>query len=205
MAGAEKTDSVFAKRVLEAFGLHEKSKRPISFAFSSKTVPTNWEAYTFDLEWEFYYVIAPGANLSQVRSLTSGISKENFGLVAALDSQLILVFKRSKKDDNGPLIVILRKEEDLERAVGAIKKFNFVSDVLTAHSSLSGLVDLLKAGAERHFVNRGLFSTYFLKERLKDSLSKRGRNPSKETDSLLSKFGGEFQLQPILLPKFWKL
>lgn len=193
MAGAENIDKALdGERLLRAFGLAEKSKRSISFAFSSKVVPSNWKAFSFDLEWEFYYVSAPGANLSQIRALASGIGKENFGLVAVTEGLVFLVLRRSMKDDNVPLLVPLRREEDYERAIGVIKKFNFVSDVLTAHSSLSSLVDLLKSGAERHFTNRGLFSTYFVKERLKDCLSKRGRNTPKEIEELLAKFGGEF-------------
>jgi Alw26I/Eco31I/Esp3I family type II restriction m6 adenine DNA methyltransferase len=183
-----------SNRLLEAFGLGGKSARLISFAFSSKVVPAEWKAYSFDLEWEFYYVVAPGATLSQIRALASGISKENFGLVAVCGDEVFLALRRSKKDDNGPLLIPLRKEDDFEKVIGAVNKFNFVSDVLTAHSSLSSLVDLLKAGAERHFVNRGLFSNYFLKERLSDCLSKRGRSPSKEGSGLLGKLGGEFPI-----------
>lgn len=189
---ASETIPSSAERVLRAFGLNEKAKRPISFAFSSKVVPSGWKAFGFDLPWEFYYVLAPNANLSQVRSLASGIGRENFALLAITDSQVVLVLRRSKKDDNAPLPFPLRKEEDFERVIGAIRRFNFTSDVLTAHSSLSSVVDLLKVGAERHFTNRGLFSSYFLKERLPECLSKRGRVPSKEIDGLLGKFEGEF-------------
>jgi len=193
MAGITKTiGNQSIERLLQAFGLDEKTKRAISFAFSSKAIPSNWKAFSFDLPWEFYYVLSPDANLSQIRALASGISKENFGLVAVTGGQVFLVLRRSMKDDNVPLLVPLRREEDYERAIAAIKKFNFVSDVLTAHSSLSSLVDLLKAGAERHFTNRGLFSTYFVKERLRECLSKRGRNTPKEIEVLLAKFGGEF-------------
>ncbi|MCW4003627.1 MAG: hypothetical protein NWE95_06930 [Candidatus Bathyarchaeota archaeon] len=180
------------KRVLQAFGLDERTKRTISFAFSSKPALASWKAFTFDLPWEFYYVLAPDANLSQVRSLASGISRENFGLLAVTSGQVILVLRRSKKDDNAPLLFPLRKEEDFERVVGVIRKFNFTSDVLTAHSSLSSVVDLLRVGAERHFVNRGLFSSYFLKERLSECLSKRGRAPAREIGGLLGRLEGEF-------------
>lgn len=180
------------KKVLEAFGVRDEVKRACSFAFSSKVVPSNWRAFAFDLPVAFYYVLAPGGAVTQVRSLALGIGKENFVVLAVLDSQAVLVLRRSKKGDDAPLLVVLRKEEDFERVVSVVRRFNFVSDELTAHSSLYSLVDLLRTGAERHFTNRGLFSTYFLKERLSECLSKRGRVLSKESAGLLSKFEGEF-------------
>jgi len=188
--------SVGAKRILEAFGVDEQSKRACSFAFSSRPVPSSWKAFTFDLPVAFFYVLAPDGNLTQVRALASGISKENFVLLAVCDGQVVLVLRRSKKDDNAPLPIPLRKEEDFEKAVSAIRRFNFLSDELTAHSSLYSVVDLLRAGAERYFTNRGLFSNYFLKERLSGCLSERGRSPPKEADGLLSKFDGEFPAVP---------
>jgi hypothetical protein len=184
------------QKVLEAFGVKDEAKRACSFAFSSRVVPSSWRAYTFDLPLAFYYVLAPGGTVTQVRSLALGIGNENFVVLAVLDSQVVLVLRRSKKDDDTPLFVVLRKGEDFERVIGAVRRFNFVSDELTAHSSLFSLVDLLRAGAERHFTNRGLFSTYFLKERLSECLSKRGRVVSKECEGLLSKFGEEFPAVP---------
>lgn len=180
------------EKVLEAFGVKDEVKRACSFAFSSKVVPSSWRAFTFDLPVAFYYVLAPGGTVTQIRSLALGIGKENFVVLAVLDGQAVLVLRRSKKGDDAPLLVVLRKEEDFERVVSAVRRFNFVSDELTAHSSLYSLVDLLRTGAERHFTNRGLFSTYFLKERLSECLSKRGRVLSKESAGLLFKFEGEF-------------
>lgn len=181
-----------AKRVLEAFGVDEQVKRACSFAFSSRPVPASWKAFTFELPLAFYYVLAPGGNVTQIRSLAFGVSKENFVLLAVLDSQVVLVLRRSKKDDNAPLPVPLRKEEDFERVVSAIRKYNFVSDELMAHSSLYSVVESLRGGAERYFTNRGLFSNYYLKDRLSGCLSERGRSPPKEAGGLLSKFDGEF-------------
>jgi hypothetical protein len=186
------TLSANAKRILDALGVREAERRTCSFAFSSRPVPASWKAFTFGLQWEFYYVLAPNGNITQIRSLALGISRENFALLAVCDSQVILVLRRSKKEDSTPLPIPLRKEEDFERVIGVIRKFNFVSDVLTAHASLYSVMDLLKAGAERYFTNRGLFSNHFLKERLSSCLSERGRSPPKEAGGLLEKFGGEF-------------
>jgi hypothetical protein len=184
--------AVASKKILEAFGLEEDSKRACSFAFSSRSVPSHWKAFNFDLPWEFYYVLAEDGNLSRIKSLVSGIGKENFALVAVLRDYVVLALRRFKKEDKSPLVIAVRKEEDLERVTNAVRKFNFSSDVLTAHASLSSVVGLLKVGAERHFINRGLFSTYFLKERLSKCLSKRGRSVPKESSDFLKQFGGEF-------------
>jgi hypothetical protein len=184
------------EKVLEAFRVRDDGRRACSFAFSSRPVPSSWRAYTFDLPLAFYYVLAPGGTVTQIRSLALGIGRENFILLAVLSNQVVLVLRRAKRDDDAPFLVILRKEEDFERVASVVRRLDFVSDELTAHSSLFSLVDLLRTGAEKHFTNRGLFSTYFLKERLSESLSKRGRNVVKECVALLSKFGGEFPSLP---------
>jgi hypothetical protein len=186
--------SLNGKKLLEAFRIDERSRRACSFAFSSRSAPSSWKAFTFELpsNLAFYYVLAPSGNLTQVKSLALGISKDNFVLVAECDNHVVLVLRRSKKDDNAPLSIPLRKEEDFERVIAAVKKHDFVTDDLTAHASLHNVAELLRAGAERFFTNRGLFSNYYLKERLSGSLSERGRSPPKEAGGLLAKFDGEF-------------
>jgi hypothetical protein len=181
-----------ARRVLGAFRVSEEAGRTCSFAFSSRPAPSGWEAYVFDLPLAFYVIVAPGGSVAQVRSLVFGVGVENFVLLAQLDGQVVLALRRARKDDSEPFLVSLRRDDDVESAVNAIRKFDFVSGALTAHASLSSVVDSFKGGAERHFVNRGLFSTYFLRERMSDHLTKRGRNPSKEAAELIDRFGEEF-------------
>jgi hypothetical protein len=54
MLGANRREAESkANRVLEAFGIGEKSKRTCSFAFSTRPAPTSREAFTFDLPVEF--------------------------------------------------------------------------------------------------------------------------------------------------------
>ena len=190
-----------ARIILEAFGVDEQSKRACSFAFSSRPVPPPWKAYTFDLPFAFYYVYAPNGSITQIRSLALGIRSENYVLLAEFETQAVLILRRSKKEDSAPLLVPLRKEEDYERVVNAIKKFNFVSDVLSAHSSINSVADLLRAGAERYYTNRGLFSNYYLRERLPASLSERGRNAAKESTRFLLGLGGEMPTSAKDAPK----
>lgn len=179
------------RSVLEAFRFKEENKRGCSFAFSSRSAPSSWRAYTFEAPLSFYLVEAPSGNLTQIKSLANGIGKDYFVLLASLDKHAVLVLRRYKKDDNAPFAVVLRKEEDFERVISTVRKYDFLSEELTAHSSLISVIDSLKAGAERYFTNRGLFSNHFLRERLSGCLSERGRNPSKEATALLAEFGGE--------------
>jgi hypothetical protein len=188
-------DEIGVDEVLRAFGVGRTSKRPCSFAFSSRVAPSSWKAYFFDLpsRLPFYLVVAPQGKISAVRSLASGIRAENFVLLADLAAQALLVLRRSKKGENTPLFVPLRRGEDFERVVNVVRKFNFGADELSAHAALSNIIDLLSEGAaERFFVNRGLFSNYFLRERLSSCLAERERSPSKESARFLSGFAGEF-------------
>lgn len=102
-----------------------------------------------------------------------------------------MIVKRAKKDDEGPLFIALRKQEDYERVASTLRKLNFVSDVLTAHSSISTAVELLRVGAERYYTNRAVFSNHYLRERLFKSLSERARGIEKEAAGFLSRFDGE--------------
>jgi len=111
-------------------------------------------------------VEAPGGTFTQIKALANGIGKDYFVLLASMDKHAVLVMRRYKKDDNAPFAVVLRKEEDFERVMSTVHKYDFLSEELTAHSSLISVVDSLKAGAERYFTNRGLFSNHFRKERL---------------------------------------
>jgi hypothetical protein len=186
----------YAERILEALGINPKDRRVSSFAFSRKPPPGQWEAFTFEIPVPLYFVRATEGTYGQVRTLASGIKADNYILVADLGNSAILVMRRVKKGENVPLVVPVRKEEDYERIANILKKFNFSSDELTAHAAVSSAVEQLRIGAERYYTNRGLFSNYYLNERLFSSLSKRGRNPQKESSALLSQFGGEFPTTP---------
>jgi len=196
MPNATDNGNNLIRSILEAFRLREGDKRGCSFAFSSRSAPSGWRAYTFEAPLSFYLVEAPGGNLTQIKALANGIGKDYFILLASMDKHAVLVLRRYKKDDNAPFAVVLRKEEDFERVISAVRKYDFLSEELTAHSSLISVVDSLKAGAERYFTNRGLFSNHFLKERLPGCLSERGRSPPKEATALLAQFEGELPADP---------
>jgi Eco57I restriction-modification methylase len=185
----------YASKIIESMRIDPKEIRPSSFAFSSKQAPEKWEAFTFGAPVPTYLVLAREGTPGQVRTLASGIKADNYILVASLGANAALVIKRAKKGENLPLFLLVRRDEDFERVANTLKKYDFISDELTAHSSVTSAYDELKGGAERYYTNRGVFSNYYLNDRLFPSLTKRGRNPQRESASLLAQFGGEFPIE----------
>ena len=186
----------YASKIIESMRIDPNERRPSSFAFSSKAAPDRWEAFTFAAPVPIYLVLAREGTPGQVRTLTSGIKADNFILIAALGANAALVIKRAKKGENVPLFILVRKDDDFERVANTLKKYDFTSDELTAHSSVTSAYEELKGGAERYYTNRGVFSNYYLNDRLFPSLTKRGRNSQRESASLLAQFGGEFPTGP---------
>lgn len=172
------------------------SKRQASFAFSSKSPTPGWTAYSYEAAVPFFLLEAEASRATQIYSFASGINKEAFILVADLGEKAALIIRRPGKEGDPYLRLLLQKEEDFERAAGVLRKLDLVSDSLTAHANLSEAVELLRVGAERYFVNLGLFSNYFLRERLTPHLSERGRHIDKESAAFFGRLGGEIPADP---------
>ncbi|MCL4518111.1 MAG: hypothetical protein M1587_02820, partial [Thaumarchaeota archaeon] len=185
----------YAVSIINSFGLEQNKKRASSFAFSSKMPPPSAKAFTFDAPYAMYYVQCDQLRAGEARSLAGGIALENFVLLIELaNGSCFFVIRRAKKlnDPNGnPPVLILpvRSVDDVDRIIVSARKFRFLSDELTAHASVSSLYDQLKSGAERYFTNRGLFSAYYLRERLFRTIQEHGRNVSKEAEALFSQLG----------------
>lgn len=139
----------------------------------------------------FFLVDAKGSRATQLYSFASGINKEAFILLANLGDRLVMVIRRPGKEGDPYLRLVLQNEEEVERVIGIVRRVDLLSNTLTAHAGLSDAVGLLRVGAERHFVNLGLFSNYFLRERLTRHLAERGRRVEKEASGLFNRFGGE--------------
>lgn len=109
-------------------------------------------------------------------------------LLADLGEAAVLVIKTfGKGKGEKPLFKLLRKSEDYDEAANALRKFDLKSDDLMAHASLQAAKELLERSVGAIFINKGLFSNYFLKERLTKKMSERGRNLSKEAQDLFQK------------------
>jgi hypothetical protein len=170
------------QKVLVALKVDDGAKTPCSFAFTKfKSILGEWKCFTSDLAVPFWQIYAPGARQSDIKKLSMGISAENFMLLADLGDASLLVIKIfGKGKGEKPLFKPLRKPEDYEEAANALRKFDLKSDDLMAHASLQAAKELLERSVGTTFINKGLFSNYFLKERLAKSMSERGRNLSKE-------------------------
>jgi hypothetical protein len=126
---------------------------------------------------------------SQIYSFSSGINKEAFLLFADLGNRSALVAKRPGKEGDPYVRRVISSEEDVEQIAGVLRKID-LSDILMANTTLMDAVGKLRVGAERYFVNLGLFSNYFLTERLVPHLNSRGRKVDKETSTFFEKFEG---------------
>lgn len=190
---------VLLQKVWDALKLDENAKTPCSFAFSkTKPIPGSWKCFSSDLAVPFWHIYAPGAKQSEIKKVASGISTENFMLLADLGEASLLVIKTfGKGKGEKPLFKFLRKNNDYEEAANALRKYDFKSDDLIAHASLQAAKELLEKSAGAVFINKGLFSNYFLKERLVKSMSERGRNLSKESQGLYPKIDEFVSSDPV--------
>ena len=177
------------QKVLGALDVDEGAKTPCSFAFTKfKSIPGDWKRFTSDLAIPFWQIYAPGTRQSDLKKLSLGISAENFMLLADLGDACLLVIKTfGKGKGEKPLFKPLRKPEDYEETANVLQKFDLKSDDLMAHAFLQAAKELLERSAGTIFINKGLFSNYFLKERLAKSMSERGRSLSKEALGLFPK------------------
>ncbi len=180
-------------QLIEEFRLNPSTIRECSFAFSTRPPMDGWKALSAGVPAEipFYIVEVGSTKPSAVYPFISGINKESFICVVDADVLIILVMKKRGNDKNGIVRFALRKEDDFERARGVIRKIDLSSDILTAHSTLSHAVELLQKDTGKHFVNLGLFSNYFLRNRMRQHLAGRGRSIENEAVTFFRRMNGE--------------
>jgi hypothetical protein len=179
--------SISTNGILSAIGLDYNKIRPTTLSISSKGAPKTWKAYTLDAFFPLFRIQATGAKISEIRNFISGIRTDNYIVIAELSDVTLLCMSRAKKGE-APYILPIRTTDEYERILNVLKKHNFRTDELSAHVAIYSCIELLKSGAEKHFINRGLFSSYFLRERLDKALSLRKRNVEKESVMFFSKF-----------------
>ena len=176
--------------LLSALKLDYSQKRKASFSISTRSPLPGWVLYSFDTEsLPVYALEAMDSGLTQVYSFASTVNKEAFILICNLGERVALVTKKPGKDNPFARRVLLH-HDDFEKTAGVLRKID-LSNSLMAHASLSSAVSLLREGAERDFVNLGVFSNYFLRERMVKHLSQRGRSVANESTEFIKKVGGE--------------
>lgn len=179
----------FGGRIIQSLGADEGRKRPYSFAFKSFVIPQSWRTFTYELPFPLFFIASPNAKYGEMRSFVSEIKLDIFMIIFDTGTLAYIFIKRGRKGEH-VLPIAVRTDEDSERVERILKKFTFTGNMLVAHSNLSQAFDQLREGAEKDFLNRGLFSNHFLKERLFDTISKRGRKPEKEAAKIYEAFGG---------------
>jgi hypothetical protein len=127
------------------------------------------------------------SKFSDLKEFASSLKSNNFIIIFEMGKTILLCLNRAKKGEY-PLFLSLSKFEDYERVCNVFRKQNFLTDELSAHMAIDSSIELLKFGAETHFLNRGLFSNYYLKERMENALHQRKREIKKEKIKLLSSF-----------------
>ena len=175
-------------KVIQSIGIDPTSFRPTSFTFFLKSVPSTWKAYTIDnTHFPIYRIVARGAKSLDMRNLITGIKKHYIILAELEDFDLLCISRHTKGEQ--PLLITLRQDKDYDRIINVFRRFKFTSDILSAHYAINKSIELLKSGSgEGPFVNRGLFSNHFLRERLEKGLSARKRDVWKEATSFFANF-----------------
>lgn len=174
--------------IIQSLGLDPKSFHLTSFTFSLKPAHKTWKAFTADnTHFPIYRVVAPQTKIVEIRNFIGGIPAEHYIVLAELDDFAILCMSRHKRGEQ-PLILALKQDKDYERVANVFRTQNFTSDVLSAHYAIDKSMDLLKSGGEGPFINRGLFSNYFLRERLEKALSERKRDVWREASTFFAAF-----------------
>lgn len=172
-----------------AMGLEYESGYDISPTFSTKPPRTGWQALFFETESRLgiYHIIATKEkSMSALRTFVGGIKADHFVITASLRDHDCLFIKNFHRGDKTKYHTFsLRKNSEYNRAIAVFRKHTITADILTAHA---GLADILKdmATSSESFTNRGLFSTYYLENRmLKDLEQAKRRRIAKEVMPVL--------------------
>lgn len=187
--------------------------RSCTFQFTSKPpLPERgWSAASLPAAAVPVWLIkAPGARVSEIRQMASGIAAEAYVLLADMgDTSAAILKARKGGGPSQPLIVPLQKPEDFDKLASVLGKLNLSSNALMARLELARAIEELSSGVEREFTNRGLFSSYFLKERLAGALKERsGRSIQSEAYALWARLssinGGIFPAEAKSVPQVLK-
>lgn len=178
-------------RVLEALGLSQIKPNPTALSFSSKYAGQSWRGYFFSTAAPVFLIEANSSNLTEIREFAVGIGATSFLLIFSTTSTCYLVVKQPGASGSKELLIYpIRSTMDLERLITASNGLTLTDNELMAAASLSRLYERLSQGAERHYINRGLFSAHYLDERFFKSLERRGRRVSEEAAKLFEKLSG---------------
>ena len=172
-----------------AMGLEYESGYDVSPTFSTKPPRTGWQALFFETESRLgiYHIMATKEkSISALRTFVGGIKADHFVITAALKDHDCLFIKNFHRGDKTKYHTFsLRKDSEYNKAIAVFRKHTITADILTAHAGLANILKDMATSSES-FTNRGLFSTYYLENRmLKDLEQAKRRKIAKEAVPVL--------------------
>lgn len=175
------------KDLFAAMGLEYESGYDISPAFSTKPPRTGWQAVFFETEsgLAIYHLITKEKSISSLRPFIGGIKTDHFVIAASLKDHDCIFIKNFRKGDKIKYHTFsLRKDSEYKRAIAVFRKYIITTDILTAHAGLANILNDMATSSES-FTNRGLFSTYYLENRMFKDIERVKRRILKEAASVL--------------------
>ncbi len=171
-----------------AIGLDYELGYEVSPTFSTKPPRTGWQALFFEVDSRLgiYHLNTHEKSISALRTFVGGIKADHFVITASLKDHDCLFIKNFRRGNKTKYHTFsLRKDSEYKKAIAVFRKYTLTTDILTAHA---GLADILKdmATSSESFTNRGLFSTYYLENRMfKDLVHTKKRKIIKEVIPVL--------------------
>ena len=178
-----------AKRVIQAMGFEYGDRTKSSFAFSTKQSLSGWSAYSFETvsNIPIYHIITNDKNLKDLRVFLTGIKKSSYVILVTLNNQNVLFIRNSDLDVGAKThIYTLKNNEDYNKIIATLRKYDIVRDSLTGNANLNFIVgDLFHSTVD--YTNRGLFSNHYLDTRLIKDLKRKKRSIEQESNQVFTK------------------
>ena len=168
-------------------GLEYRSSHSVAPTFSTKPPKREWQAMLFETEsgLAIYHLATEEKSITAIRPFINGIGTDHYVIVASLAGHDCLFIKNFQKGSKIKYHTFsLRRDSEYNKAIAVFRKHSITADILTAHAELANIVkDMTSSNAS--FTNRGLFSTYYLEERMFKEISRKKRNVQKEARPVL--------------------
>jgi len=168
-------------------GLEYDSGHGVAPTFSTKHAKKEWQAMMFETEsgLAIYHMITGEKSITAVRPFMDGIGVDHYVIVASMSDHDCLFIRNFQKDSKVKYHTFpLRKDSEYNKAIAIFRKHNLTADILTAHAGLADIVKDMTSSSES-FTNRGLFSTYYLEERMFREIARKKRSIEKEAGPVL--------------------
>ena len=175
------------RSVFSSMGLKYDSGHDVAPTFSTQPPKKEWQAVMFESGsgLAIYHLITNEKSISMLRPFIGKISADHYVIMASLTDHDCLFIRNFQKNSKAKYHTFsFRKDSDYEKAKAMFRKYNITSDILTAHAGLASIVrDMVSSSAS--FTNRGLFSTYYLEERMLKDMLHQKRNLEREAGPVL--------------------